>query len=539
MTHTNATLAPTRDLPLYTYLRRHAGTTPEKPAVVFYGREFSYRWLDEASDSLAVELARRGVGAGDTVAVFMQNCPQFLVSFFATQKLGAVFGPCNPMFKQWELEYQLTDLGARVLITTDDLFPVVASAISATPVEHLLSSGYEEVLPDGGSATFPGPLGVAPAADADRFFDLVGAGHQAPPEPDIVMEADPSLVIYTSGTTGQPKGAQLSYRNAEFKTACMLATYGFHADDVFLSVMPVFHIAGMLVGVNSPIMAGATIVLVNRFDADEVLRAVKAHRVTVLYSTPPMNLQMMESPLFCAESFPEFRMNLGTSFGSQIDEALSDRWAAQSGVPMFEFAYGMSETHTGDTLMPPEAIRYGSVGKPTCETSVRICDPNDRAIDVKPGELGEIAIKSPSVFLGYRGRPEATDLVKVDDWYYSGDMGRIDEDGYLFFDGRSKEMIKSNGYSVFPEEVERMLVRHEGIRQAAVIGVDDETRGQSARAFLVLEESAVGTLTEDEVIAWARERMAAYKYPRSVRFLNEIPQTSTGKMLRMKLKDLA
>lgn len=538
MTHTNATLAPTRGIPLHAYLREHAATSPDKTAIVFYGREFSYRWLDESSDSLAAQLAARGVEKGDTVAVFMQNCPQFLVSFFAAQKLGAVVGPCNPMFKKWELEYQLTDLGAKVLITTDDLASVVEATAGSTPVEHLISSSNEEALPAGGSASFPGPLGVAPAAGAERFFDLIAAGIRAPEEPPIEMETDPALVIYTSGTTGQPKGAQLSFRNAEFKTACMLSTYGFRSDDVFLSVMPVFHIAGMLVGVNSPIMAGATIVLLNRFDADEVLRAMQAHRVSVMYSTPPMHAQLMASPLFARESFPAFRMNLGTSFGTQIDEALSDSWAAQSGVPLFEFAYGMSETHTGDTLMPPQAIRYGSVGKPTCETSVRICDPNDRSIDVPPGELGEVAIKSPSVFLGYRGRQEATDAVKVDGWYYSGDMGRVDEDGYLFFDGRSKEMIKSNGYSVFPEEVERMLVRHAAIRQAAVVGFDDGARGQSARAFLVLENEAVGTVTEAEIIGWARERMAAYKYPRSVRFIDEIPQTSTGKMLRMKLKEL-
>lgn len=538
MMNTNATSAPTRDIPLHSYLREHASTSPEKVAIVFYGREFDYRWLDEASDSLAVELAARGVSQGDTVAIFMQNCPQFLVAFFATQKLGAVVGPCNPMFKQWELEYQLIDLGARVVITTDDLFPIVESTAGTTLVEHVISSGYEEALPSGGSATFPGPLGVVQAAGAARFFDLIEHGHPAPAEPVISMQTDPALVIYTSGTTGQPKGAQLSFRNAEFKTACMIATYGFQAADTFLSVMPVFHIAGMLVGLNSPIMAGATIVLLNRFDADEVLRSMRAHRVSVLYSTPPMNTQMMASPLFVRDSFPSLRMNLGTSFGSQIDEALSVSWATQSGVPLFEFAYGMSETHTGDTLMPPNDIHYGSVGKPTCETSVRICDPNDRTLDVAPGELGEVVIKSPSVFLGYRGRLGATNEVKVDGWYYSGDMGRLDSNGYLFFDGRSKEMIKSNGYSVFPEEVERMLIRNPDIRQAAVVGYDDGGRGQSARAFIVLEENAVGTITEEQIIDWARERMAAYKYPRSIRFIDEIPQTSTGKMLRMKLKDL-
>ncbi|KAM9863739.1 long-chain-fatty-acid--CoA ligase [Leucobacter sp. BZR 635] len=529
--------APTRDIPLHRYLREHAQSRPNHSAIEFYGASISYRDLDQQSDALAHQLRARGIAQGDTVALYLQNSPQFVIAFFAIQKLGAVVGPCNPMFKQWELEYQLNDLEARVIITSDDQVDTVLAVREQTQLRHVISSGYEEFLPAEGAPDFPGVTGLAPEPGTERMSELIKAPFPELAEPDIDLLTDPALVIYTSGTTGQPKGAQLSFGNAEFKTACMVGLYSFTGDDVFGSAMPVFHIAGMLVGMTSPIMAGATIVLFHRFDAGYVLRSMREQRISVFYSTPPMVNQLMAHPLFTPDSFPALRLNHGTSFGSQIDQELSDRWAAVAGTPLFEFAYGMSETHTGDALMPPGAIRYGSHGKPAFQTRLKICSVDDRSVEMPVGELGEIAVNSPSVFLGYRGRDAETAQVKVDGWYYSGDMGRIDEDGYLHFEGRTKEMIKSNGYSVFPEEVERMLIRHPAVKQAAVVGYADEQRGESARAFIVLAEGAEGTLTEEELIAWAREHMAAYKYPRSVRFIDEIPQTSTGKMLRAKLTE--
>lgn len=531
--------APTRNIPLHRYLREHAAASPEHPAIEFYGATISYGELDSRSDALANQLRARGVGKGDTVALYLQNSPQFVIAFFAIQKLGAVVGPCNPMFKRWELEYQLNDLAARVIITSDDQVETVLAVRDETQLEHVISSGYEEFLPAGGSPDFPGVTGLTPDPSTERLAELIAMPYPELAEPEIDMLADPALVIYTSGTTGQPKGAQLSYGNAEFKTACMLGLYGFTDADVFGAAMPVFHIAGMLVGMTSPIMAGATIVLFHRFEAGYVLRSMREQRISVFYSTPPMVNQLMAHEHFVPESFPALRLNHGTSFGSQIDRELSDRWEAVAGTPLFEFAYGMSETHTGDALMPADAIRYGSHGKPAFQTQIKICSVDDRGVEMPVGELGEIAVNSPSVFLGYRGRDEETAKVKVDGWYYSGDMGRIDEDGYLHFEGRTKEMIKSNGYSVFPEEVERMLIRHPAVKQAAVVGYADEQRGESARAFIVLREDAGSSVTEAELIAWAREHMAAYKYPRSVRFIDEIPQTSTGKMLRAQLKELS
>ena len=231
------------------------------------------------------------------------------------------------------------------------------------------------------------------------------------------------------------------------------------------------------------------------------------------------------------------RVCMGTSFGSQITESLSDQWKEQTGQDFFEFAYGMSETHTADTMTPPDQIVWGSTGRPTFQTDIKITDPEDRNRELSPGELGEISVESPAVFLGYKGKPEATAAAKIGGRYFSGDMGYLDENGYLFFEGRFKEMIKSNGYSVFPEEVEKYLQDHPAVQQAVAVGYQDDRRGESVRAFIVLRPEYKGVTSEEEIISWAKENMAAYKYPRSVRFIDEVPKTATGKMLRAKLRE--
>ncbi|HJB63292.1 MAG TPA: AMP-binding protein [Candidatus Microbacterium pullistercoris] len=530
--------APTRDQPIHAYVAEHARERPDHDAIIFGDTAISYATLEHQAIQLAAYLAERGIGKGDTVALFMQNSPQFIVSFLAIQRLGAVVGPCNPMFKEWELGYQLQDLGATVLITFDELVEVFRH-VEKSDVHTVVCASFSDVVTD--PTTIPVDASAAVvrdsgAAETVRFADIV-AGHRPEPAPvEIDMVNDPSLVIYTSGTTGKPKGAMLSYRNAEFKTACLVGTYGFSQDDVFCSVMPIFHIAGMVVGLTSPLMVGATIVLEARFDADIMVKDVARTRTTVLYLTPPIALELLEANADLPASLHDVRLTLGTSFGRQITRELSDRWQDVAGVPFFEWAYGMSETHTGDTLMPPEAVRYGAHGKPTFETELRIVDREDSSRDLPAGEVGEILVRSPSVFLGYRGRPEATAEVLINGWYHTGDLGRVDNEGYLHFDGRSKEMIKSSGYSVFPEEVEGMLVRHDDVVQAAVVGFADPKRGESVRAFVVVRDGA--QVTEEDIVMWSRERMAAYKYPRDVRFIDALPHTTTGKLQRTKLRQM-
>ena len=529
--------AQVRNLPLHDYVAEHARNQPERPAVLCGDSTLSYGQLQHQVEQLSAYLAERGVGRGDTVALFMQNSPQFVISSLAVQRLGAVTGPCNPMFKEWELEYQLQDLNTTVLITFDDLVPIFRRT-TGTSVETVIATRWSDVVSD--PERLPVQDAAPPVLDAGvpetvRFAEVVRGGRPVPPSPDIDLGQDAALIIYTSGTTGKPKGAMLSYRNVEFKTACTVQTYGFTADDVFCAVMPIFHIAGMTMCMNSPLMVGGSLVIEPRFDPGAMLTDLNRYGVTVTYTTPPMMLALLDHEGLADLDLSSVRLSPGTSFGIQITRELSDRWEAKTGTPLFEWAYGMSETHTGDTQMPPDAIRYGCHGRPTFDTQIRIADPEDPDRSMPQGELGEILVKSPSVFLGYRGRPEATEAALHGQWYRSGDLGRLDAEGYLHFEGRNKDLIKSSGYSVFPEEVERMLIRHEAVQQAAVVGYPDPRRGESVRAFIVLKDGA--SATDEELIEWSRERMAAYKYPRQVRFVQALPTTTTGKLQYAKLRE--
>lgn len=543
---TELTGSLTLEKPIHEYLRDHAQRNPDHTAITFYGRNYSYGWLDEATDRLATFLLDRGIRKGDCVALYMQNSPQYVIAHFAAQKIGATVAPCNPMFKEWELEFELGDTKAKAIFVLDELFERFAAIADRTSVETVVLSSYEDflpegVMPEGIAGEFVRSAGdhAAVLASAIPLMSILTDESIAIDperlEVDFDMHEDVSLLMYTSGTTGKPKGAMLTYENVEFKTACLVRTYELTADDVVLAVMPIFHIAGMLVGMNAPIMAGATMAIIARFEPDTMLQVIENAGVTFTYTTPIMNIQMLEHNEDGRYSLDSLRGSIGTSFGLQVTEELSNRWQQVAGVPFIEFAYGMSETHTADTMQRLDEYRWGSVGKPTYETEIEIRSLEDRSQPVPVGEIGEIVVRSRSVFKGYLGREEATAASKQDGWYFSGDIGRFDEDGFMYFQGRNKEMIKCNGYSVFPEEVEEFLARHSDVSAVAVIGVPDPVRGESVMAFVV--PTANATVTEEELVAWSREHMAAYKYPREVRFVDSLPQTSTGKLLRRILRD--
>ncbi len=540
---TNANALPAwrhGERPLHEYLRHHARTQPGRPAFVWYGREVSYAELDRASDAFASLLHSLGVAAGDRVALYMGNCPQYIVAHFGIQKIGGIVGPCGPLFKAHELRYQLDDLGAKVIVAARHLAPIVEEVRGDTALEHVFVTGHADMLPPEPPIALPDELRVGrddrttPPGTRDFLEAIEGFRDVAPPvhEPDL---DDVALMTYTSGTTGMPKGAMLTYRNALFKTAVTADGNDVRRDDVMLAIAPMYHIAGMLVGIDVTVYAGASTVLMHRFDPLAVLQAVDRHRVSWWYSMAPMNLAVMEHPEAAKFDMSSLRINPATSFGITLTEPLARRWAEfTGGCPTFEFAYGLSETHTCDTWMPVDAVRWGTQGRPMPGVEIRIIDP-DTGLDRPQGELGEIIVRSPGSFKGYWNKPEATEKTLRDGWVHTGDMGRLDEAGYLSFVGRFKEMIKVSGYSVFPEEVETILIRHPAIRQAAVLGVPDPTRGEVVRAYVVKEPGA--TVEAEEIIAWARENMATYKAPREVRFRDALPATGAGKVLRRLLRE--
>jgi long-chain acyl-CoA synthetase len=345
-------------------------------------------------------------------------------------------------------------------------------------------------------------------------------------------------MTYTSGTTGLPKGAMLTHRNALFKTAVCVECNDVRPDDVMLAIAPLYHLAGMIMGLDVPVYAGATTVLMPRFDALATAQALAKHRVTWWYSMAPMNVAVMALPEMSGANrldLSHLRKNAVTSFGIVHTAALAEQWRTfVPGCASSELGYGLSETHTIDTYMPDEAIRWGTHGKPVPGNVIRVIDP-DTGADMPAGEQGEIVVKGPGNFAGYWNKPEATAKTLRDGAVYTGDMGRLDAEGYLTFIGRFKEMIKVSGYSVFPEEVETILVKHPAVAQAAAIGVPDADRGEVVRAFLVLKPGA--TVTAEEIVTWSRANMAIYKAPREVRFVDALPATGAGKVLRRLLAD--
>ncbi|MCA1026664.1 AMP-binding protein [Cytobacillus kochii] len=510
-----------RMIPIHELVREHVDSMPNKVAIIYNDQKITYKELNCWSDRVAGYLSNCGLKKGDSVAIYMQNCPQFIISYLAIQKIGGIVGPCSPMFKEWELEYELNDLQAKVILTTDDLLPIVRKVVAKLELQIILTTNVDNLY-----------TGNELEENEVNLTNIIHGEEISYTSVPIDMENDIGLIVYTSGSTGLPKGAMLTFQNAYYKSYMMAKVRKYKKEDVTLAVMPLCHIAGML-GMNTALLSGSTIVLFNRFSPQLILEAIEKYKITVMQTVVPMNVQMMNHPLFTEVDFSSLRMNGCTSFGIPLSEEIINKWENITKSPLFESAYGLSETHTADAVMGPDEIKFGTTGKPIPDTKIKIISTDTRE-EVANNEEGEIVIKSPGVFKGYKNKLKETDEAFWDGWLLTGDIGKLDEEGYLYFLGRKKELIKCSGYSVFPEEVESMLNKHPEVFESAVIGVDDRTRGQAVKAFIVLKD-ATKMIDKDEMISWCKEKMAAYKYPRHIEFLKELPKSGTGKIIRRRL----
>jgi long-chain acyl-CoA synthetase len=346
---------------------------------------------------------------------------------------------------------------------------------------------------------------------------------------------DPALIVYTSGTSGRPKGAMLSFGNAWFKTDGLARLARLDADAVHLAIPPLYHISGMLYGLDLPLHSGATVVLHYRFDARAAIESIERHRVTYWKAIAPMLVALMDLPDANRYDLSSLKVTSASSFGIRMSEALSRGWEAFSGgCRATEAGYGLTETHTADAVTLPHKVRWGSNGQLMPGVRCRIVDLQD-GTEQPRGAHGEIWLNSPGNFRGYWKQPGKTADTLRNGWLRTGDIGSLDADGYLTLHGRTKELIKVSGYSVFPDDVEALLALHPLVRQAAVLGVPDPARGEVVKAVVVLRDGAAGALSADELIRWSRENMSAYKVPRHVEFRTELPATASGKVLRRML----
>ena len=517
-------------------LKATAARMPRKAALVFYGREVSFAELDEASDRFAAWLRGRGLGPGDRVALYLENCPQFAIAHFGALKVGAITVALNPMHKAHELGHEVEDSGARVLVAADAGREIVESVRDRAALDAVVRVCYRDYVPDEPTLPLPPSLREdAPRRPAgwDEFGAIVGGGATLRAlEPRA--RHDTALIQYTSGTTGAPKGAELTHGNVTANCELVRAFFGIGAADVLLGVVPWFHITGMEVQLNLMAYTGATLVALHRFDVETALRAIQRYRCTVTTLIATINVAILNHPATPTCDLTSLR--LCASGGAPVPAEIARRWEAVTGHRLVE-GYGLTETTAPTHSNPPHRPRYGTVGVPLPYTGVRIVSLEDGVTEVAPGESGEIAIRGPMVTKGYWRRPEATAEAIPDGWLRTGDIGRVDEEGYFTIEERKKDLIKASGYSVFPAEVEAIMYRHPAVAEVGVVGVPDTYRGEDVLAFVVRRPGAAAT--ERELVEWCRAEMAVYKAPRAVRFVDTLPKTGSGKIVKRALREQA
>ncbi len=526
-------------IPIFEYLRINARRTPAKPAIINYGREISYQELDEASDQFANYLLDLGLVKGDRVGLFLGNSPQYIIAHFGIQKMGGIVCPCSPLFKEMELTYEVNDAAMKCLVTVDLFMPIVAKSLPNTPsLLQVVTTNFNDYLPAEPTLPLVDYMQVPKQKIEGTmdFLDILAKYSKTPPPIEIDMDNDIALFEYTGGTTGLPKGAMLSHYAHLFKPSAACDIMGIGENSRVLTTMPYFNIAGMLFLVG-PVLRGATNVLLTQFDPLAVLQAIDKYKVTEWYSAVPMNLAVMAHPDAGKYDLSSLKLNMTTSFVVALDENISKKWQSfTNGCLLLEGAYGLSETHTLDTFCPRQKVKYGTMGIPSYDEEFKIVDFDDRSRELPLGEEGEIVLRNPGSMKGYWNKPEATADTLVDGWVHTGDVGRFDEDGYLYWLGRRKEMIKVSGFSVFPEEVEALINQHPAVLENAVIPIPDAKKGEVIKTFIVTKPDYKDKITGEEIINWAKNSMSSHKVPVYVEFRDELPKQGV-KLLRRILRD--
>jgi long-chain acyl-CoA synthetase len=489
------------------HVERAARWFPGHPAILFEGAPLSYRELDERATRLASALAAHGIGRGDRVALYLPNIPEFAVCYTGVLKAGAVAVSINAIFKAAEVTFIVNDSGARVLFTVGDLLAQVPIAECPALDRVVVCDGDP-----GGHDTLAGWL--ARGAARGRTCDMA--------------RDEPAVLLYTSGTTGFPKGATLSHGNVLFNDYACAHHMGVRRTDRLLCFLPLFHVFGQNAIMNTAFAACATVVLHRRFVPDPVLASIARDRATMFFAVPTIYIGLLGMDL-APHDLSSLRYEF--SAAATMPQEISRRWTERFGRPVFE-GYGLTECSPFAAYNHDFQHRLGSVGTPVENTDVRILDEDGH--EVPTGTWGEICIQGPGVMQGYWGRPQDTARAIRDGWLRSGDIGTMDDDGYVFIVDRVKDMINVSGFKVWPAEVEQALYRHPAVREAAVYGVSDPVKGEAVKAAIVLRPET--EVTADDIIAFCRERMAVYKAPAAVDFVRELPKSATGKILKRVLR---
>jgi long-chain acyl-CoA synthetase len=498
-------------------LARPATLFPERTAIVFRDVRLTFRELDGLANASANALRGLGLGRGDRVALFMTNRPEYVVAFFALARIGAVSSPMNPSYREREVAYQLADADCVAVITQPDLAALVHAVRGELPrLKHVVTVG----------------AGTSMTGDR-RFAELVAAAPASPP-PALDVPRDELLVLpYSSGTTGLPKGVLLSHRAFVANNLQFVASSRVGESDRFLVFLPFYHIYGLML-MGAAVHAGVHMVVMERFDPAETCRLIERERVTILFAVPPVLVALLQWPDLARVDFSSVRhVMIGAA---PVPPELARRFRQVTGVKVVQ-GYGLTEAGPITHINPVEdderlTVDTGGIPVHDCEQKIVDLETGERELPV--GEVGEICVRSPGLMLGYWNAPEATAAALRNGWLHTGDIGRVDAHGYLTITDRKKEMIKYKGFGIAPAEIEALLFEHDGVADAAVVGTPDADAGEVPKAFVVRKDPA---LTAETLLAWARGRLAGYKTLHEVEFVEAIPKTASGKILRRVLKE--
>jgi len=529
------------ELALYQLFQEAVQTYKQLPAVHFMGRDVTYGELSSQAQSMASAMAELGIKKGDRVAIHLPNSTQFPIAFFAALAIGAVVVPCNPLYVAREMEYQLNDSGAETIITLTRFYKMIKKIQPNTKLKNIIVSNIKDYFP-----TFLNFLYTAAKekkegdrvelAAEDYSFTKLIKKHAGAKPPDVkVMPEDRALILYTGGTTGVSKGAVLQHRNlvANLYQVQSWCTDFKEGKEVALGVLPFFHSYGLTTVLNLGLISGAKLILMPRFILEDVLKAIDKQKPTLFPGVPTIYVAINNAPDLHKYHIESIRICI--SGAAPLPVEVQQQFEKNTGGRLVE-GYGLSETSPVTHANPVYGKRKpGSIGLPMPDTEFKIVDVETGEKELPIGEIGELCIRGPQVMEGYLNMPEENAQSLRDGWFYTGDIAKIDEDGYTYIVDRKKDMVIAGGFNIYPRDVEEVLYTHPKVMEAAVAGINDPYRGETLKAYIVLKEGE--TMTEEEVFEHCKTSLAVYKVPKLVEFRPELPKTMIGKVLRRMLRE--
>lgn len=532
--------------PLWNYLDRAVAEYPDNLALFFEGVKITYRELGQLVDRAANGFAKLGVKKGDTVAIMLPNCPQFIIAYYGALKCGASVTPVNPLSMPKELRIYLQDTGAKTIVTLNFFYKLVEAIRHETNLENVIVTAAWDYMSKilqilAPRTKYKKEMKDVPPLRQDDLDWKTFMARAVPEAPSVTIDSEKDIAVYqfTGGTTGIPKAAMLTHSNLKANCEQCSAWMAWMAEkgkESFVAALPIQHIFGQTISMNLAISWGSSIVLIpNARDIKNLLKRIDQMKPTFFPIVATMAIAIYSHPEISDYDITSLKLSIAGAMA--LPPEVTRRFEEATNSIIIE-GYGLSEASpvTHANPLDKELRKIGSIGLPFPSTDCRIVDLEDRSKVLQPGEVGELAVKGPQVMKGYHNRPDETaDVLTKDGWLITGDIAKMDKDGWTYIVDRKKDLINASGYKVWPNEVEEVLFEHPKVREAAVIGIPDETRGETVKAFIVLKERQ--TSTRDEIRTFCKEKMAVYKVPSDIEFVDSLPKTQVGKVLRRELRE--